>query len=73
MVHKFGRTYRNGIVRRTDTASIELGAAISKSFGREETINMVGPKPDRWIRSKRVSDDETAWHFLASRGPFEDP
>jgi len=47
MVHKFGRTYRNGIVRRTDTASIELGAAISKSFGREETINMVGPKPDR--------------------------
>lgn len=32
MVHKSGRTYRNGIARRTDMASIELGAAISKSF-----------------------------------------
>lgn len=32
MVHKSAGTYRNGIVRRTDMAGIELGAAISKSF-----------------------------------------
>lgn len=61
-----GRTYRtNGIVRRMDMAVIEFGTAISKSSerksGRESerlrnrgrgTINMVGSKPDHWIRSK---------------------